>query len=152
MIILPGNRVATMIIYTRAPDVGGHTNFGRANVHIKPRVGDAIFFSYMDPETRRNDNGLTEHSACPVYEGTKNIVTHWMRLGVSMEKPFYDFNSLGKYDPIKRPDTADALFQTKHENTSVAFDGMDAFHSQSTTFQGSHGVDINSLESQTRTT
>ena len=69
-----------------------------------------------------------------------------------MEKPFYDFNSLGKYDPIKRPDTADALVQTKHENTSVAFDGMDAFHSQSTTFQGSHGVDINSLESQTRTT
>jgi hypothetical protein len=50
-----GSRMATMIIYCSIPSSGGHTNFQNANVHVKPEVGSAIFFSYMDPVTKVTD-------------------------------------------------------------------------------------------------
>mmetsp|Transcript_27560 Transcript_27560/g.57663 ORF Transcript_27560/g.57663 Transcript_27560/m.57663 type:complete len:196 (+) Transcript_27560:87-674(+) len=95
-----GLRVATLLVYCKVPAQGGHTNFRNAGVHIKPKAGDALFFSYMDPETKVHDTFFTEHSGCPVYEGTKQLVTHWMRLGVSRKRPYYNFNTLGEYvDP-----------------------------------------------------
>ena len=54
-----------------------------AGVHIKPEVGSAIFFSYIDPLTNLTDHGFTQHSGCPVYEGEKKIVTQWVRYGVN---------------------------------------------------------------------
>lgn len=39
------------------------------------------------------DNGFTEHSGCPVYEGEKKIVTQWIRLGVDDENPWDSFNT-----------------------------------------------------------
>lgn len=75
------------------PEVGGHTNFRNANVHVKPRTGDAIFFSYIDPITLLTDNKLTEHSGCPVIEGEKKIVTQWVRYGVDKENPWHSFNT-----------------------------------------------------------
>lgn len=50
-----GSRMATMVIYCAIPEKGGHTNFQNANVHIKPEVGSAIFFSYIDPVTNITD-------------------------------------------------------------------------------------------------
>jgi hypothetical protein len=73
----------------------GHTNFRNAGVHVKPERGNAIFFSYIDPETKIMDTGFTEHSGCPVFEGSKKIVTQWIRLGVDSENPWDSYNTLG---------------------------------------------------------
>ena len=42
------------------------------------------------------DNGFTEHSGCPVVEGTKVIATEWIRLGVTEELPWNAYNTLGE--------------------------------------------------------
>jgi hypothetical protein len=73
----------------------GHTNFRNAGVHVKPERGNAIFFSYIDPETKLMDSGFTEHSGCPVFQGSKKIVTQWIRLGVTSENPWDSYNTLG---------------------------------------------------------
>lgn len=88
-----GTRMATMVMYCKLPTLGGHTNFRNANVHVKPKFGDAIFFSYIDPDTRVMDTGFTEHSGCPVFEGEKKIVTQWIRLGVDEDNPWDSFNT-----------------------------------------------------------
>lgn len=82
-----------MVMYCTVPKVGGSTNFRNSGVHVKPVVGNAIFFSYMDPKTRITDNRFTEHSGCPVYEGDKKIVTQWIRVGVDKENPWDSFNT-----------------------------------------------------------
>lgn len=51
-----GSRIATMVIYCTIPEKGGHTNFQNANVHVKPQVGSAVFFSYVDPVTKKTDH------------------------------------------------------------------------------------------------
>jgi hypothetical protein len=88
-----GSRMATMVIYCTVPERGGHTNFQNAGVHVKPSAGNAIFFSYIDPETKKLDNGLTQHSGCPVYVGEKKIITQWVRHGVDQETDWTDFNT-----------------------------------------------------------
>jgi hypothetical protein len=95
-----GTRMATVVMYCDVADRGGHTNFRNSGVHIKPSFGAGIFFSYIDPETLTMDNGFTEHSGCPVVEGSKKIVTQWVRYGVDEENPWNSFNTLG----IKKTD------------------------------------------------
>ena len=63
-----------------------------ADVHVKPTLGAALFFSYVDPETLKMDDGLTQHSGCPVYKGDKKIVTQWIRDGVDAENRFFLFD------------------------------------------------------------
>ncbi len=77
------------------PELGGHTNFRNAGVHIAPVYGNGIFFSYIDPKTKVMDTGFTEHSGCPVFKGEKKIVTQWVRYGVDDENPWDSFNTLG---------------------------------------------------------
>lgn len=89
-----GSRMATMVIYCKIPEKGGHTNFQNANVHVKPKPGDAVFFSYFDPLTNITDHGLTQHSGCPVYEGEKKIITQWVRYGVDSKTPHSAYNTL----------------------------------------------------------
>lgn len=89
----PGNRMATIVMYCETPEVGGATRFRNSNVHIKPKQYAATFFSYIDPETMKMDDGFTEHSGCPVVEGEKKIVTQWVRLGVDDENPWDSFNT-----------------------------------------------------------
>lgn len=95
-----GTRMATMVMYCTIPELGGHTNFRNAGVHVRPKTGNAVFFSYIDPDTLITDSGFTEHSGCPVIKGEKKIVTQWIRLGVNNETPWDSFNSLGlkKYE------------------------------------------------------
>jgi hypothetical protein len=50
-----GLRMATVVIYCDVPEVGGHTNFQNANVHVKPEARSAVFFSYFDPKTNTTD-------------------------------------------------------------------------------------------------
>jgi len=90
-----GNRMATMVMYCTVPTKGGATNFRNAGLHVVPEVRTATFFSYIDPETMKMDNGFTEHSGCPVVEGEKKIVTQWVRYGVDKENPWDSFNTLG---------------------------------------------------------
>jgi len=90
----PGTRVATMVMYCEVPEVGGATNFRNAGVHIEPKKGSAVFFSYMGDDFVM-DKGFTEHSGCPVLIGEKKIVTQWMRHGVDAENPWDSFNTLG---------------------------------------------------------
>lgn len=90
-----GNRMATVVMYCTIPTRGGATNFRNSNVHIAPKRGSAVFFSYIDPQTMKTDTGFSEHSGCPVIEGEKKIVTQWIRLGVDQNNPWYSFNTLG---------------------------------------------------------
>jgi 2OG-Fe(II) oxygenase superfamily len=89
-----GGRVATMVMYCDAPQLGGGTNFQNSNVFVKPKVGSAAFFSYLNAETMHKETGFTTHSGCPVIEGTKRIAVHWMRYGVDSENPWDSFNTL----------------------------------------------------------
>mmetsp|Transcript_727 Transcript_727/g.1007 ORF Transcript_727/g.1007 Transcript_727/m.1007 type:complete len:178 (-) Transcript_727:741-1274(-) len=90
-----GTRMATMVMYCTLPERGGSTNFRNAGVHVKPVSGNAIFFSYINPESKFMDSGYTEHSGCPVFVGEKKIVTQWIRYGVDSENPWNSFNTLG---------------------------------------------------------
>ena len=70
------NRVKTVIIYLNDNFIGGCTRFTKLDIDIKPVAGSALFFQYdYDSDT----NVLTEHSAEPIIEGEKNIVTAWIR-------------------------------------------------------------------------
>lgn len=93
-----GGRVATMVMYCDVPEIGGGTNFQHSNVFVKPQVGAAAFFSYLNPETHIHDRGFTTHSGCPVLEGTKRIAVQWMRIGVDSENPWdsFDTNTISK--------------------------------------------------------
>lgn len=90
-----GTRMATIVMYCAVPEDGGHTNFRNAGVHVNPKPGTGVFFSYIDPDTLLTDNGFTTHSGCPVYKGRKEIVTQWVRRGVDLENPWSSFNTLG---------------------------------------------------------
>jgi hypothetical protein len=87
--------MATMVMYCTIPKEGGATNFRNAGVHVQPEVGNAVFFSYINPLTKIMDNGFTEHSGCPVFEGEKKIVTQWIRYGVDNDNPWDSYNTLG---------------------------------------------------------
>jgi len=89
-----GGRVATMVMYCDTEGlVGGATNFGNSGVYVKPQVGAAAFFSYLDNETRIHETGFTSHSGCPVVEGRKRIAVHWMRIGVDKDNIWSDFDT-----------------------------------------------------------
>lgn len=89
-----GGRVATMVMYCNVPEVGGATNFQNSGVYVKPEIGAAAFFSYLDPVTKLKETGFTSHSGCPVIEGVKRIAVQWMRVGVDKENPWDSFNTL----------------------------------------------------------
>jgi hypothetical protein len=79
-----GERVATSILYCEAPGPGGGgaTTFTRAALRFAPRRGDLLVFG-LRAGARTADDGLSEHSGCPVAEGHRKwIATQWHRTGV----------------------------------------------------------------------
>ena len=128
-----GTRMATMVMYCTLPDRGGHTNFRNAGVHVKPEVGSAIFFSYVDPVSRRMDTGFTEHSGCPVFEGEKKIVTQWIRLGVDSKNPWDSFNTLGIQVGRNQEEEEDDEEDDEDDKQEFAADGAEfnAIHAHS---------------------
>ena len=78
----------------QVPKRGGATTFSKARVHVKPKVGTAVFFSYLGDDGKM-DRGLTDHSGCPVLEGEKWLATMWFRKGVTAEKPSHLFDATG---------------------------------------------------------
>jgi len=81
-------------MYCKVAEVGGGTTFTKADVFVKPSVGQATFFSYRGPDGRM-DSGYTEHSGCPVLQGEKWITTFWMRDGVSKANPWTIYDPTG---------------------------------------------------------
>ena len=63
-------------------------------MHVKPKSGQAVFFSYRGANGTM-DTELTEHSGCPVVQGTKWVVTQWMRAGVSKSEHWTRFDPTG---------------------------------------------------------
>ena len=53
----------------QAAERGGATTFTKSDIFVVPKRGQATFFSYKGPDGRMDD-GYTEHSGCPVLEGT----------------------------------------------------------------------------------
>jgi len=90
----PAGRIATAVLYCMVPEVGGATTFTKADVFVKPKAGTATFFSYKGNDGRMDD-GLTQHSGCPVIKGEKWITTAWMREGVSHENPWTLYDPMG---------------------------------------------------------
>jgi hypothetical protein len=89
--VQPGNRIATMVMHCKVPTQGGAANFRNAGLHLIPKVGSAIFYSYVDVETENMDTGFSIRSACPVVEGESKIVTQWLRYGVDKEHSWDSF-------------------------------------------------------------
>lgn len=87
-------RVATAIVYCQVPELGGGTTFTNADVFVRPKAGQAVFFSYKG-KSGIMDEKLTEHSGCPVLQGEKWIATAWLREGVSEEEPSTNFDPDG---------------------------------------------------------
>lgn len=74
-----GQRVASLIMYLKAPEAGGATAFPFAGLDVSPVKGTGVFFSYPrpHPDTR------TLHAGKPVLAGEKFVATKWFRLASS---------------------------------------------------------------------
>ena len=70
-----GQRLATLILYLKAPEAGGATYFANLGMRIAPRKGGALFFTYPDP----GNNSGTLHGGEAVLAGEKWIATLWFR-------------------------------------------------------------------------
>jgi len=101
---ISGGRVATAVLYCQVAERGGGTTFTKSDLFVKPKNGQATFFSYRGDDGRM-DEGYTEHSGCPVLEGEKWITTVWMRDGVTKEEPWtlFDPNGVRMMEPDVEP-------------------------------------------------
>lgn len=70
-----GQRVATVIVYLKAPAAGGATVFPDAGLEVPPQAGQAVFFAY--PQASASCRAL--HGGKPVMSGEKWIATKWLR-------------------------------------------------------------------------
>lgn len=69
-------RVATIMLYLNDVIKGGETEFARLRISVKPSADTILFWQY--PRGQRS-NQRTLHCARPVIEGTKYVVTLWIR-------------------------------------------------------------------------
>lgn len=70
-----GQRIATVLVYLRAPQSGGETLFSDVQLEFCPRPGAAVLFFYPTA----SDEDRTLHSSAPVIDGEKWIATVWFR-------------------------------------------------------------------------
>ncbi len=72
-----GQRVATLVMYLNTPKRGGATTFPDIKAAVQPIAGNAVFFSYAQPDP----STLSLHGGAPVLEGEKWVATKWLRQG-----------------------------------------------------------------------
>jgi prolyl 4-hydroxylase len=70
-----GQRVATLVMYLKAPEGGGATSFPDIGLEVAPVKGHAVFFSYDRPHASTR----TLHGGAPVLAGEKWVATKWLR-------------------------------------------------------------------------
>lgn len=73
-----GHRCGTLIIYLKAPLLGGSTAFPQVPMDVLPRKGSAVFFAYPYDAVSRS---RTMHAGSPVIEGEKWSAVKWFRQG-----------------------------------------------------------------------
>jgi len=75
----PSNqRICTMLVYLKAPESGGETDFPALKKSVTPEQGTAVFFWVSNPKTLQLYK-QTLHAGMPVKRGTKMIATQWIR-------------------------------------------------------------------------
>lgn len=79
-----GQRVATIIVYLKSPDIGGGTSFPLAGIALCPKPGTAVMFHNVDAEGQCLKQSL--HAGMPVEEGEKFILTYWQRERANIKK------------------------------------------------------------------
>ncbi|KAK3860846.1 hypothetical protein Pcinc_033135 [Petrolisthes cinctipes] len=66
---LPGDRIATFMVYLSDVSAGGRTGFPKAGVSVVPEAGSAVFWYNLKRNGEVNWN--TQHCGCPVLLGNK---------------------------------------------------------------------------------
>ncbi|KAK4299461.1 hypothetical protein Pmani_028247 [Petrolisthes manimaculis] len=66
---LPGDRIATFMVYLSDVSAGGRTGFPKAGVSVVPKAGSAVFWYNLKRNGEVNWN--TKHCGCPVLLGNK---------------------------------------------------------------------------------
>ncbi len=72
-----GQRLSTLVMYLNTPKRGGATTFPDVKMAVAPVRGNAVFFSYAQPDP----TSLSLHGGAPVLEGEKWVATKWLRQG-----------------------------------------------------------------------
>jgi len=72
-----GQRIGTFLIYLNDDFEGGETDFPRAGLSHRGRIGDALFFANVTPDGRPDP--LTVHAGRPPASGEKWILSQWIR-------------------------------------------------------------------------
>ncbi|MDC8783845.1 2OG-Fe(II) oxygenase [Roseateles koreensis] len=72
-----GQRVGTLVIYLNTPEAGGATVFPDIQLAVSPVKGNAVFFSYDQPDPGTQ----TLHGGAQVCAGEKWVATKWLREG-----------------------------------------------------------------------
>lgn len=78
--VTENERIATAILYLNDGFEGGETYFNRLGLKVTPERGSLLFFDY---KYIHDLNMYTLHEGLPVTQGTKYIMTFWIR-----HKPF----------------------------------------------------------------
>ena len=72
-----GNRTWTCMIYLNDDFKGGETNFPNIDLKFTPKKGMAVVWQNMDKKGKLLEDSL--HEGCEVIEGSKYIITAWIR-------------------------------------------------------------------------
>ena len=72
-----GQRTWTVTVYLNDVEKGGHTDFLKLGLSIKPKRGTAVIWNNLDSEG--NGNQETLHRGSKVVKGEKYIITKWFR-------------------------------------------------------------------------
>ena len=72
-----GQRTWTAMLFLNEPEAGGHTNFTKANVSVRPRAGNHLVWNNLTPQGEVNEQSM--HQGMPVAAGKKYIITKWYR-------------------------------------------------------------------------
>lgn len=70
-------RLYTAIIYLNDNFMGGHTNFPKLDIDVKPEKGAMLLFSNCIDSTNFL-NPFMLHGSTPIESGKKNILTTWL--------------------------------------------------------------------------